>query len=124
MSAPKFEAWGVVEVMGHNRAAGRITEEQLAGATMLRVDIPEGDGFRTVYYGSSAIFGVHVTDEERARAAAARTSPPAWAWGINRPQLAAPADDDPIGDDEYDADTGGQHDDEPDDEDPSEGKMF
>ena len=31
--ADKFEQWGVVEIMGHQRAAGRMSEEVVAGAS-------------------------------------------------------------------------------------------
>lgn len=63
----KFEAWGLVELMGHQRVAGRLSEQPVGGGNMLRVDIPNGDTFRTAYYGASAIYAVHITDEEAAR---------------------------------------------------------
>ncbi len=66
--ADKFEQWGVVEIMGHQRAAGRLTEEVVAGANLLRVDAPiNAHDFRTVYYGAAAIYALHVTGEEEAR---------------------------------------------------------
>ena len=68
--AEKFEAWGIVELMGHQRVAGRLSEQPLGGGNLLRVDIPNGEGFRTAYYGASAIYAVHITDEPAARAAA------------------------------------------------------
>lgn len=68
----KFEQWGVVEIMGHQRAAGRLTEEVVAGANLLRVDVPtDAHNFRTVYYGAAAIYALHVTGEEAARKVAA-----------------------------------------------------
>jgi hypothetical protein len=66
----KLEAWGIVELMGHQRTAGRITEQTVGGANLLRVDIPDGENFRTAYYGASAIYALHITDEKAARAAA------------------------------------------------------
>jgi hypothetical protein len=65
----KFEAWGIVELMGHARTAGRLSEQVVGGANLLRVDIPDGESFRTVFYGPSAIYALHVTDEAAARAA-------------------------------------------------------
>jgi len=65
--AEKFEAWGLVELMGHQRVAGRLSEQPLGGGNLLRVDIPNGDTFRTAYYGASAIYAVHITDEAAAR---------------------------------------------------------
>jgi hypothetical protein len=82
--ADKFEAWGIVELMGHQRAAGRLTEEQIAGSNLLRVDVPtDAHNFRTVYYGASAIYALHVTGEEEARTMAARTgSRPPFAYEL------------------------------------------
>jgi hypothetical protein len=37
-----FEHWASVEIMGHQSVVGRCTEEQIAGATLLRVDVPDG----------------------------------------------------------------------------------
>ena len=65
--ADKFEAWGLVELMGHQRVAGRLSEQPVGGGNMLRVDIPNGETFRTAYYGASAIYAVHITDEAAAR---------------------------------------------------------
>lgn len=36
-----FDQWAIVDVMGHQRYAGRVTEETLAGAGFIRVDVPE-----------------------------------------------------------------------------------
>lgn len=80
----KFEHWGIVELMGHQRAAGRLTEEMLGGANMLRVDVPNGEGFRTAYYGSSAIYALHITDEKIARAAASSMGrAPPYAYAVD-----------------------------------------
>lgn len=92
--AEKFEQWGIVELMGHQRAAGRLSEETVGGANMLRVDVPDGDTFRTAYYGSSAIYALHVTDEKVARAAANGIGRrPPYAYEISRllPGPSAPA---------------------------------
>lgn len=35
-----FEGWAVVELLGHRRLVGRVSQVQLAGVEMLRVDIP------------------------------------------------------------------------------------
>ena len=102
----KFEAWGLVELMGHQRVAGRLTDQPLGGGNMLRVDIPDGDGFRTVFYGNSAIYAVHITDEAAARALAGKAgTQPTYAWELQRDdkvrRLASAAPDDESDDDEY-----------------------
>jgi hypothetical protein len=89
----KFEAWGLVELMGHQRTAGRISEEQVGGANLLRVDVPiDAENYRTTYYGSSAIYALHVTDEATARALAGRMDKrPAYAYALetSSPRLSA-----------------------------------
>ena len=92
----KFEQWGIVELMGHQRTAGRLSEETVGGANMLRVDVPDGESFRTAYYGSSAIYALHVTDEKVARAAARGMGPrPPYAYEVSRllPGPSTPADE-------------------------------
>ena len=45
----KLDTWAIVEIMGHTRIAGRITETTLAGGVFLRIDVPEaGDRRRAV----------------------------------------------------------------------------
>ncbi|HAE59747.1 MAG TPA: hypothetical protein DCG54_09665 [Anaerolineae bacterium] len=61
--------WATVDLMGHAQTAGRI---EMAGG-LLRVDVPEGDGYRTEYYGMSAIYSIKLVSEEIARAYAHRT---------------------------------------------------
>lgn len=36
-----FEAWALVELMGHNKIAGKVTEHKFGNQSMLRVDVPE-----------------------------------------------------------------------------------
>lgn len=40
-SAERFDQWGIVELMGHQRVAGHITEQQVGGTNFVRVDIPK-----------------------------------------------------------------------------------
>lgn len=72
----------------------RATKVQVDDAILLeklRVDIPDGESFRTVYYGPSAIYAVHVTDEAAARGIAANCEKrPAYAWELERQQRLPP----------------------------------
>jgi len=55
-----FDHWAIVEVMGHARYAGRVTEEAVGGCSFVRVDVPEIDdlpGF-TKLLGQSSIFSI------------------------------------------------------------------
>ena len=68
----KFDQWAIVEIFGHQRIAGRVCEELLAGKAFLRVDVPavgEGQPF-TRYYGAAAVYSLTPTTEEIARLAA------------------------------------------------------
>lgn len=92
----KFEAWGFVELMGHNRIAGKLSEQTIAGKNLLRVDVPLEDGsFRTQFYGASAIFALHPTDEATARKLVERIKPePVFAFMLDRtPRLGSIGDD-------------------------------
>lgn len=71
-----FEMWAVVELLGHRRLAGRLTEQQVAGQVLLRVDVPALDGSMTTQlYGGQAIYCLTPTTEEVARALALRLQP-------------------------------------------------
>lgn len=36
----KFDGWAIVEVMGHQKFAGRVTTEAYGGTVLFRVDVP------------------------------------------------------------------------------------
>lgn len=58
-SMEKFDTWGVLEVMGHKRYAGRITEQTIAGAALVRVDVPPAvDSHGQLVAEYSKMFGV------------------------------------------------------------------
>jgi len=72
----RFEEWAIVEVMGHLKLAGLVTEEARFGTNMCRVDVYPGDATEpamTRYFSGASLYGVTVTDEATARAYAAET---------------------------------------------------
>lgn len=72
MSEKLFNQPCIVEIMGFNQVAGWVTEETIAGAAMIRVDVPTTayqPGF-TKYFSSSAIYAITPVTEELAHAAA------------------------------------------------------
>ena len=40
MENSKFEEWAILELMGHRRLAGKITDAVIGGGAFLRIDIP------------------------------------------------------------------------------------
>jgi hypothetical protein len=70
----KFDSWGIAEVMGHKKFAGRITEQTIAGAALVRVDVPSvttrrGDTVPeySKLFGVASIYCITPTSEEVAR---------------------------------------------------------
>lgn len=84
---PEFEQWAIVELFGHNRIAGLVTEQAVGGCSFVRVDVPaigENPGF-TKLYGQGAIYGITFTDKETAIAAAKSFAPrPIDAWSARQ----------------------------------------
>ncbi|EDY16718.1 hypothetical protein CfE428DRAFT_5831 [Chthoniobacter flavus Ellin428] len=56
-----FAEWALVELMGHQRIVGYVTEQTIAGAAMLRVDVPDKNGETqfTRFYGGGAIYAIN-----------------------------------------------------------------
>lgn len=97
-AADPFDEWAILELMGHRRAAGRVREVTLAGAGMLRLDIPPtpGHGPQTQYISPSSLYALHPTTEQLATAMAGRwRSEPVSRYELERALPAAPIDADP-----------------------------
>jgi hypothetical protein len=92
-----FEQWCIVELMGHVRMAGKVTEQELFGTKLARIDIPSPDGGQSVtqYFGGSSVYRITPVTEELARAVAAHNSPaPIHIWELPKGLKPAPGDDD------------------------------
>jgi hypothetical protein len=90
--------WAIVELMGHRRLAGHVSEQEIAGAAMLRLDIPGTDDQAdiTQLYSASAVYCLTPTSEEIARKIAARSRPaPVARWELEQPAAAEEFDPDP-----------------------------
>jgi hypothetical protein len=85
--ATKFEELAVLELFGHQRLAGMVTEVQLGGASFVRVDVPEDakkKGWKlTKMYNPSAIYSITPVTEETARLVAKSVSgEPVTRWDV------------------------------------------
>jgi hypothetical protein len=68
---PKFEQWCVVELFGHQKLAGKVIEQTIAGSGFLRIDVPRADGsFVTKLQNPKSVYGISPCSEEVARAVA------------------------------------------------------
>jgi hypothetical protein len=92
--------WAIVELLGHRRLAGMVTEVQIAGAGFLRVDVPDagrGDGwYATQYVAPGSVYAITPVSEETARAVAPSSQPrPVERWELPPAQPEAMTFDDP-----------------------------
>ena len=97
------EGWAILELMGHRRLGGRISEARVGGAGFIRIDVPgEADQvLLTQFYAPQAIYCVTPTTEAGARRVAGEMWPkPATLLGL--PDRSVVPDDDP--DDDADDD--------------------
>lgn len=111
-----FEQWAILEIMGHNKFAGFVTEQVIGGASFVRVDVPEcGDDHPqfTKLFGAASIYCITPVEERLARAMAVSLRqqpvhtydlPQAWQEKLRQPLLASyessdEGDDDPLVDD-------------------------
>ena len=99
-----MNSWAILELMGHVRLAGLVTEEERFGAKLGRIDIPNAEGgFTTQYFGGSSIYRLTPTTEDIARKVALECQPrPVHPWELRQERGALPAPEgDDIVDDEY-----------------------
>lgn len=60
-------AWAVVEMLGHRRILGQLSEVTVAGASMLRVDTPS-EPPRSVIVAPASLYAITPCTEEQVRA--------------------------------------------------------
>ncbi len=73
-----YEGWAIVELMGHRTFGGMVSEVEMYGGRLLRLDVYDDEGEEpamTQYYGSSAIYCITPADESMARQVGRRSMP-------------------------------------------------
>jgi hypothetical protein len=83
-----FKQWAILELMGHRRLAGEITDATIGGGAFLRIDIPGRDGkaTSTQFYSPASVYCITPTTEEIARGVAVQSQPePVHAWELPKP---------------------------------------
>lgn len=61
----KFDEWAIVELFGHQKIAGKVSEAPIAGGAFLRVDVPttERQPGYTRFFGPGAIYSINPAAE-------------------------------------------------------------
>lgn len=102
-----YEGWTVLELMGHRKIAGWVTEVEIAGEKMLRVDVPApgmmvatlmqsdqrptGPWSATQFYSGKAVYAMTPTTADVAVRFAANSVPePVTRWELKEPTKAIP----------------------------------
>lgn len=69
--SPKTQ-WAIVELFGHQKIAGQLSEATIGGCSFVRVDVPPAGGNPgfTKMYGNGAIYAINFVSEDVARRAA------------------------------------------------------
>ncbi len=67
-----FDEWALVELFGHARIVGRVTEATIVGGAFIRVDVPDKEGAIafTRFFGPGAIYSMSPISRDMAIALA------------------------------------------------------
>lgn len=83
MQDTKFEIHAIVELFGHNKIAGKVSETTIGGGNFIRIDVPEIPEVPawTRFLNPSAIYAINPVTEEVATGYARRlVSKPIDTW--------------------------------------------
>lgn len=121
MQQEKFEAFALVELMGRQRLAGRVTETVIAGCGFLQVDVPETTHSPkfTRLIAPGSLYAINPIDEATMKMYAENLCvKPIDSWDINafmkkveeQRALAAPKFDNEVDENDYHHETGNEED--------------
>lgn len=92
----QFEGWAILELMGHRKLAGYVSEQTVGGVAFLRIDVPGNDKDRpaTQFYSAGAIYCITPVTEEIVKEVAPRYRPaPVSQWELAMTALPDHSDD-------------------------------
>ncbi len=85
MTTEKFKTWALVELFGHTRIAGEVSEQTIAGGAMVRIDVPETEtspAFSRIV-NVQAIYAINPMTEEMVKSIASQLEiKPIQSWDI------------------------------------------
>jgi hypothetical protein len=86
-----FEGWAILELFGHRKLGGRLSQVEIAGQGFIRIDVPDVEADQaTQFYAPSAVYGITPCTEATARAIAAYQRPqPVTVWEVARGEAIA-----------------------------------
>jgi len=63
-----FDEWALVELFGHARIVGKVTEATIGGGAFIRVDVPSAEGCVefTRFFGPNAIYSISPISQQTA----------------------------------------------------------
>jgi len=66
MTPEKFEVHAIVELCGHKKIAGKVTEQTIGGSTLIRIDVPntKSQPAFTRFMHINAIYAINPVTEE------------------------------------------------------------
>lgn len=75
--------WAVVDLLGHVRLAGWLTEEEKFGSKLGRLEMPMPDGSTmTRWFGGGSVYSVSAVTEDVVRALAMSNPPPVSPYDV------------------------------------------
>lgn len=88
MSDTAFSGWAILELMGHRRLAGMLSEVEVGGGKFVRIDVPGAgqEWAATQFYSPAAVYCITPTSEATAREVARSCIPaPVQRWELPAP---------------------------------------
>jgi len=89
MNNEKFELFAIIELMGHQKMSGKVTEQTIGSASFIRVDVPETKNVKefTRFINPSSIYAINPVTEEIMKDIAENISfQPLKAWDFSDEQ--------------------------------------